>query len=45
MPTCPHCKATLSADELDRHEHEDLLFVYCPHCHCVMGQYRDPCLS
>ncbi|WP_255192577.1 hypothetical protein [Natronobeatus ordinarius] len=42
MPTCDRCDATLTAEELVRHQSAELLLVHCPECQGLMGTYRDP---
>ncbi|WP_327052169.1 hypothetical protein [Halomicrococcus gelatinilyticus] len=40
MPTCKHCKATFTAEDLVRHEKGRLVVVHCPDCKHVVGTYN-----
>ncbi|MFC4360080.1 hypothetical protein ACFO0N_19190 [Halobium salinum] len=40
MPTCHHCDATHTAEELTRHERPGVVLVHCPDCDCLLGRYR-----
>lgn len=40
MPTCPHCGAEHTAEELVRHQLGELLMVHCPDCNFMLGMYN-----
>ncbi|MDY6764259.1 MAG: hypothetical protein SV377_00995 [Halobacteria archaeon] len=40
MSTCKYCDEEFTAEDLIRHEREEVLIVQCPQCKSVLGRYR-----
>ena len=40
MATCRNCGGEFDVEELERRENEGMVFVHCPDCGRLLGQYN-----